>query len=132
MATKKINFDRLGIITSVACAIHCTVLPLLISSLPFLGVDILENKAIEWGMISLSFLFGTLSLVHGYIHHHRKILPFVLFLAGFTFLLLNQVIAEKYVFLFIPLSAIGIISAHTFNIYHCRMSDKCNTHKLLD
>lgn len=120
----KLNADRLGIITSIACAIHCTVLPALVSTLPLLGFDILENKTIEWGMISLAFLFGTLSLYHGYAHHHNKLLPLVLFLFGFTCLILNQAIAERFVLIFIPASSIFIISAHVLNIYYCRVSGK--------
>lgn len=125
----KLNADRLGIITSIACAIHCTILPLLVTSLPLLNIEILENKIIEWGMISLSLAFGSLSLYHGYTHHHKKAVPFILFTTGFIFLILNQVIAEQFVFIFIPLSAVCIISAHALNIYHCRNSGKCCAHK---
>ncbi|ANH79806.1 hypothetical protein A8C56_01405 [Niabella ginsenosidivorans] len=116
----KINYDQLGIFTSIACAIHCTLLPLLISSLPFLGIDILENKAIEWGMILLALVFGFVSLYHGYLHHHGSYKPLVLFGCGFLFLILNQVWEEAFVYLFIPLSALFIISAHLLNIYYCR------------
>lgn len=126
----RLNADRLGIITSVACAIHCTVLPALISSLPFLGFDILENKAIEWSMISLALLFGTLSLYHGYAHHHKKTLPLVLFLIGFAFLIFNQVIGERLILIFIPFASLFIISAHVLNLYYCRISGKCEAHKL--
>lgn len=125
----KVNADRLGIITSIACAVHCTVLPALVSTLPLLGLDILENKAIEWSMISLAFLFGTLSLYHGYTHHHKKSLPLILFLFGFTCLILNQAIAERFVLLFIPTSSLCIISAHVLNIYYCRLSGKCRANK---
>ena len=39
----KINYDALGIAASVACAIHCAVLPLVITSLPILGINIINN-----------------------------------------------------------------------------------------
>lgn len=126
--TFKLNYDRLGIITSIACAVHCTLLPLFISTLPLLGIDILENKAIEWGMIILSLSFGCISLYHGYTHHHKNIIPLVLFAVGFSFLILNQLIGEAFVFIFIPAASIFIISAHVFNIYHCRISGKCKSH----
>ena len=126
----KINYDRLGIFTSVACAVHCTVLPLLISSLPFLGFDILENKAIEWSMIALAPVFGSISLYHGYSRHHKNYKPLALFAIGFLFLVLNQVWEEAFVYIFIPLSAIFIISAHTLNIYYCRTCAGKNPEKL--
>lgn len=118
----RINYDRLGIITSVLCAIHCTVLPLLATVLPFLGVEALEHPGIEWSFIALALLFGTLSMRHGYKHHHRRKLPFSLFLSGFVLLVLNQVFAESFVFLFIPASAVCIITAHALNLVYCRRS----------
>ena len=45
----KINYDALGIAASVACAIHCAVLPLLMSSLPILGINIINNVFFEIG-----------------------------------------------------------------------------------
>jgi hypothetical protein len=39
----KINFDALGIVASIACAIHCAILPLIISTLPLFGINIINN-----------------------------------------------------------------------------------------
>ncbi len=55
----KINWDALGIATSVACAIHCAILPVLITTLPFFGINILHNAFFEWGMITLACLIGS-------------------------------------------------------------------------
>ncbi|MBX3253882.1 MAG: MerC domain-containing protein [Chitinophagaceae bacterium] len=129
MSTRsKINYDRLGIFTSIACAIHCTLLPLFISSIPFLGMDVLEHKGIEWSMILLALLFGVLSLYHGYKQHHHKLLPLFLFGIGFMFLLLNQLIAERLVYLFIPVSVICIISAHSLNLFYNRKAQNKMQH----
>ena len=120
MKALKINYDRWGIFTSIACAIHCALLPVFIAVLPILGINIIENSFIEYTLIGFSFFFGIFSLYNGFKHHHKCKLPAVLFAAGFTFLILNQIIGDKYVLLFIPLAAILIISAHTINISCCR------------
>ncbi len=39
----KINWDFMGITTTAACAIHCAVLPVIISTLPVLGFNITHN-----------------------------------------------------------------------------------------
>ena len=39
----KINWDALGIGASLACAIHCALLPLFLSSLPLFGTNIINN-----------------------------------------------------------------------------------------
>ncbi|MBN8857724.1 MAG: MerC domain-containing protein [Sphingobacteriales bacterium] len=120
----RINYDRLGIFTSVACAIHCTLLPLFISSIPFLGIDILEHEGVEWCIILLALLFGVLSLYHGYKQHHHKLFPLLLFGIGFTFLILNQLTYERLIYLFIPASAVCIISAHSLNLFYSRKTQK--------
>lgn len=75
----KINWDAFGIATSVACAIHCAVLPLFLSSLPLFGVNILNNKWFEYAMIALAFGVGSYSLYHGRKKHHHRWLPMVFF-----------------------------------------------------
>ncbi|MEI9943707.1 MAG: MerC domain-containing protein [Chitinophagaceae bacterium] len=72
----RINWDALGITASVACAIHCALLPLFLSSLPLFGVNIIHNLAFEAGMVLLAFCIGTYSFYHGYKKHHHSFMPF--------------------------------------------------------
>jgi MerC mercury resistance protein len=58
----QVNWDALGIATSLVCAIHCAVLPLLLTSLPLFGINIIHNNFFEAGMITLAFLIGSLAL----------------------------------------------------------------------
>ncbi len=62
----RINWDALGIATSLACAIHCALLPLFLSSLSLFGINIINNLLFEAGMILLAFGIGGYSLYHGY------------------------------------------------------------------
>jgi hypothetical protein len=121
----KINWDGLGIVTSIACAIHCVVLPFAFTSLPFLGIDIVHNKFFEWGMIALAFLVGMYALLHGYKTHHKNKLPLILFSIGFVFLIAKQfwVNNEK---LFVIPAVIFIILAHVNNFLQSRKS-KCTS-----
>jgi hypothetical protein len=121
----KTVLDKLGIITSVACAIHCTLIPLLLSSLPFLGINGLHNKAIEYGMIGLAFIFGLFSLVPGYKKRPLGRLSLLLFGAGFVFLLINQSTGERWLYFLVPAAATAIISAHILHLRSCRNNCKC-------
>ena len=123
--TTKINWDGLGIATSVACAIHCALLPVLLSSLPLFGINIIHNLFFEWGMIALAFLVGSYSLFHGFIKHQRSVIPVLLFSAGFTFLLLKQAYHQYQNWLLVP-AVILIISAHFYNYRLCQKS-KCSS-----
>ena len=122
----KITWDFLGIAASIACAIHCALLPVIMSSLPVFGVNIIHNIYFEWGMIALAFLVGAYSLVHGYLKHHRNTFPFVLFFIGFTFLVLKQFFSQQE-YLFLAFAVCLIVSAHLLNFKYCRHSKVCNS-----
>ena len=63
----KINADIIGIGASIACAIHCAVLPLFLTGLSVFGVNIIHNFWFETGMILLAGSLGYTSLRHGFI-----------------------------------------------------------------
>ena len=88
--TKKINLDVMGMVTSVACAIHCAILPLVITSLPVFGINIINNSFFEWIMIGIAFAVGCAALTHGYGRHHKNLKPLLIFASGFVFLILKQ------------------------------------------
>jgi hypothetical protein len=119
----KINADFLGMGTSIACAVHCAILPLFLSSLSVFGVNIIHNFWFESGMILLAFMVGVLSLRHGFIRHHRSPVPFLLFAAGMFFLLAKQY-WHIYELVLLPFAIILIISAHFFNIRFSRNFQK--------
>lgn len=121
----KVNWDAVGIVTSTACAIHCAVLPLFLSSLPLLGINIIHNNYFEAGMIALAFCIGSYSLFHGYKKHHHHLSPLFVFSLGFPFLILKYffVVYEKW--LLIP-AVLFIISAHLLNYFFCRKANHCH------
>lgn len=121
----KLNWDALGIVTSIACAIHCAVLPVLISTLPVFGINIIHNIFFEWGMILLAFAVGSYSLFHGYIKHHRSFVPVLVFGAGFIFLVLKQFFTSISIPLLVAAVAF-IIAAHFYNYRLCHRS-KCSS-----
>jgi uncharacterized membrane protein YoaK (UPF0700 family) len=126
----KINWDALGITTSIACAIHCAVLPLVMTSLPLFGINIIENDWFEYSMIFLAFIIGAYSLYHGYKKHHHSFLPFIIFTVGIIFLFVKQIWHEWHIWFLIP-AVILIVTAHIINFRSCRVhnhahSDDCN------
>jgi len=121
----KLNWDALGIATSALCAIHCAILPIIVSSLPFFGFNIVHNISFEWGMIIFALLVGSYALIHGHVKHHRYFGPLILFLIGFGFLILKQFYHE-YEYWFLAPAVILIISAHYYNYKLCNRS-KCSS-----
>jgi len=122
----KINWDALGIATSLACAIHCALLPLVITSLPIFGFDIIENSFFEVCMVAIAFGIGTYAFYHGYKKHHHRLLPIVVFTGGFVFLVLRMFFVEYENWLLIP-AVFGIIFAHMINYKACRVHNHAHT-----
>ncbi|UEG50638.1 MerC domain-containing protein [Ferruginibacter lapsinanis] len=123
----KINWDAMGIATSVACAIHCAILPIIATSLPIFGINIIHNQIFEWGMIALAFVVGSYSLFHGYIKHHHSLSPVLIFAVGFVFLLLKQIFHQHEIW-FLIVAVIFIISAHYYNYTLCHRSKCASPH----
>lgn len=122
----KINYDALGIAASIACAIHCAILPLVLSSLPILGVNIINNIFFEIGMILLAMIIGLYSLNHGFKKHHHKKLPTYIFLLGMSLLIMKQILHQYQVWFLIP-AVIFVITAHFLNYQNCRKAAHCHT-----
>ena len=116
----KINWDALGIGASLACAIHCALLPLFLSSLPLFGVNIIHNTGFEVGMIVLAFCIGSYSLYHGFKKHHHSFTPLLLFIIGFIFLVVKQFFIHVETWLLIP-AVFFIVTAHLINYRSCRV-----------
>jgi len=127
---RKLNLDIVGIGASLACAIHCAILPLFLNSLPLFGMNIIENQAFEYSMIALTFIIGGISLFHGYKKHHHSRMPFMIFSLGIIFLISKQ-IWHHWQYYFLPVAVLLIVWAHLLNYKSCRLhnhahSDDCN------
>lgn len=116
----KVNWDAMGITTSVACAIHCAILPLFVTALPLFGVNIIHNLAFEAGMVLLAFSIGAWSFYHGFRKHHHNLLPALLFIAGILLLCLKLFFIHYQTWLLLP-AVLFIVGAHYFNYRLCRV-----------
>ncbi|MBU6262184.1 MAG: MerC family mercury resistance protein [Bacteroidetes bacterium] len=126
----KINWDAFGIATSVACAIHCAVLPLVLSSLPLFGINIIENQGFELLMIGLAFVVGVYSLYHGRKKHHHSYTPLLIFALGMVLMVVKSISQSHALWLLIP-AVTAVITAHFLNYKLCRVhnhahADDCN------
>jgi hypothetical protein len=110
----RINWDALGVTTSVLCAIHCAILPLAIASLPVFGINIVHNPGFEYFMIALAAVIGTRALWHGFRRHHQRWFPLLAFGAGMMFLIAKQ-IWHNYELALLPFALVGIVAAHVLN-----------------
>jgi hypothetical protein len=122
----QINWNALGVSATVACAIHCALLPLFLSTLPLFGINILDNIYFEAGMMLIALLIGGLTLFHGYRKHHHRLIPLILFIIGMLFLIFKHFISDTVIWLIIP-SSMLILLAYYLNWRLCRMAKHCHS-----
>ena len=91
----KNKLDRIGIFSSILCAIHCAILPLFIIFIPSFFVSLFVNDYFEWCFLIISFIIGIISLCFGYKKHKSfKIFPFLS--AGLILVLISKILVHNY------------------------------------
>lgn len=87
--------DAISMSLSVICLMHCIILPLFLTSLPLLGLEILENFYLESITILLSFIIGGYAIKNGYLKFHKNKFIVFLFAAGISLMLLSNFIGSS-------------------------------------
>ena len=108
------RLDQLGMVASLACAVHCAALPLVATVLPLIGMEFLANPAVEMAMICLSAVIGFWSLTGSY-SLHKKVVPLLVLLAGFFVIASGHFLFETVEAVMVPLGGFTIASAHYLN-----------------
>jgi hypothetical protein len=117
---ESLNWDALGVFVSIACAVHCALLPIFLTSLPLLGINIIHNQVFEMVMICIAFAIGAQALYHGFKKHHRNILPIALFVTGMLCLFAKQLWHNGELLFLLPAVTL-VVSAHFINYRKCRV-----------
>lgn len=77
------GLDQLGMTASILCALHCLLVPVLLTALPFAGLAFLMQSWVDMVMIAAGLAIGLVSLGMSFARH-RRLLPILLLLAGFA------------------------------------------------
>lgn len=81
--------DKAGATASFLCAIHCAIMPIVVTLLPLVGLGFLAHDAVEWLLIGLSTLLGIVSLMMGF-RAHRSYRALLVLGAGIGLLFLGR------------------------------------------
>ena len=77
--------DWLGIIASVACAIHCAMMPFIVSYLPALGLGFLADEFFHKVMVFVCFTIALYAFIPG-LKQHKKLTPVLFGVFGLMFI----------------------------------------------
>ena len=90
-------FDRIAIILSSICVIHCIALPIIASLTPLFAVTLhhgnnLHEFWFHYFILIFILPFSILAIILGY-RHHRQILPAVIAAVGLSILVFTSIFA---------------------------------------
>lgn len=123
----RINWQALGVAASVACAIHCAMMPLLITALPLIGSGFFASKLFEALLLFFAFVIGVYGLSHGYRKHHHRLVPLVVFSTGMVLFGLHQWFSFTLAGWLLMISGSAfILLAHVLNFRLCRKANHCH------
>lgn len=120
--------DQAGMSASLACAVHCAVLPLLLAALPAIGLAWLDSPWVDWTMVVVATSLALRAHRGGFLVH-RRCLPaavavFGLLVIVITICLLKGSASQHYVQ---ASGAVVVASSHFLNRRFCRGCAVCRT-----
>ncbi|RYX85235.1 MerC domain-containing protein [bacterium] len=125
------KLDRAGATASFLCAIHCALMPFIVTILPLLGLSFLASEPVEWGLLGLSATLGTLSLCAGF-REHRSRRVFALLGIALALLVAGRIFHDHQFGAWGPvlmvLGGFTMMGAHMLNQVLCRSCRKCSDH----
>ena len=79
-----LNLDYIGMATSLLCAVHCALLPIVLSFSSLMGIRFLANVWLESMIILLSFFIASYALMRGFLRYHQNPLALLIVVIGFS------------------------------------------------
>ena len=122
------DMDVVGASASFLCAVHCAMVPLIVTFGLLSGVSFLADPLYDVIFIGASVFLAGISLVNGYRNHHRSLKPLMIASTGFTLiafghLYLHNIVGDA-------MSVLGgflVAMAHLSNYKECRTCKRCRS-----
>ena len=125
------NLDKVGATASFLCAIHCAIMPFVLTMLPLVGLSFLASEPVEWALLAFSAILGTLSLCVGF-REHRSRRVFAFLGIALALLVAGRIFHESYEGWWGPVFMVAggftMMGAHWLNHSLCRSCRKCSAH----
>jgi hypothetical protein len=121
-----IDIDVVGASASFLCAIHCAMVPLIVTFGMLSGVSFLANEVWDIVFIGVSVILAFSSLINGYRKHHQKWYPSITAILGFLSLILGHLIIGGMIGDILSVAGgLAIAAAHVLNYKACRTCKLC-------
>ena len=119
--------DSIGVCLSFGCAIHCMLVPILFTVLPFLGLGFFIDETFEAVMMGITLVIASCSLCWGTrLHKRYRLFGFVV--AAMALFIAAHEVAHGYHYTLVALGGLSIATAHLLNRKLCRSCTECADH----
>jgi hypothetical protein len=117
--------DSLGATVSIACAIQCSVFPLLVGVLPLLGLGFLLGGGVEKIFAATALVLAVSSFTWGF-RYHRRYHIFVFLLSALALISAGRYwVDERYETLIVISGTAVLATGHFLNRRLCRRCKEC-------
>jgi hypothetical protein len=117
--------DSLGASVSIACAIQCTLVPLLIGVLPLVGLGFLAGDSVEKIFLWTSIILALVSFSWGF-RHHKKLYVFLFLVGGLLLIFTGRIWVDESSEISLVVSGTLILAAgHLLNRRLCQLCVVC-------
>lgn len=126
-----IEADKLGIVASVTCAVHCSVLPLLLAMSSFTAMEWMMSEWVEWLFFASAILISFWTILPFY-HRTKKNGLALMLMIGAALCLLINLLVHSHNGEVQPWSVVGgllMVLAHIFNL-KARQQSACSVQYL--
>jgi MerC mercury resistance protein len=119
--------DSLGASVSIACAIQCTLFPLLIGVLPLVGLGFLAGDGVEKVFLVTSIILAVGSLSWGF-RRHKNLYVFLFLIGGLLLILTGGVwVEENSEISFVVSGTLVLAAGHLLNRRLCQLCVVCES-----
>ena len=121
------NLDKAGAVLSVACALHCVLMPLGIGLLASSGLHWIADTRVEYTILASTVVVACFSLITAYRQRHRKRRCLAMFLLGLSGIFSGHAFApgETMEAAAVTAGAALIFAAHLSNAWLCKQCGSC-------
>ena len=111
-----IDMDFWGVFTSIACAIHCALFPLLISFGALNMNSWLNSPLVELVFISFTLIFVYFSIIRGYFQKQVSKLALITCLIGLSLIIGHHYFSSQIATIIVTSGGLLVASSHFINL----------------
>lgn len=129
------RLDRIGAVLSSACAVHCIAMPLVLTSLPLIGLGFLADHAFEAWVLIAMIAIASIAAWRGHMRHGKWRVTLT-FAAAVVVMLVAHMThdhhhSDEHFFgaVMMPLGGLMTAIAHIWNAHHLKEAHcECEGH----